>query len=143
MIAYKTKAVLAASAFSLALLAAPAGAQQPVSTGTNGSTPLTGDVSASTCGQGTATSTGAAVNGCADAAARNGGTADTSLQAKANAQMARERAVATATDADERARSRTQTMVRNGQVQSRTQTFYHQRGQKPVITRSTSKTPHR
>jgi hypothetical protein len=138
MIAYKAKAAVAASVLALAAMAAPAAAQT-VSGGTSGGTPQTGDVSASTCGQGSTDGSGVAVSGCADAQARNGGTADTSVQAKANERMARQRSVATASDADERARSRTQTMVRQGEVvRSRTQSIYHQRGQKPVIQRSTT-----
>lgn len=138
MTAYKAKAALAASALALATLAAPAAAQV-VSGGTSGGTPQDRDVNASTCGQGTTTPTSMTVSGCADAEARNGGTANTSVKAKTNDQRAMQKSSATARDEDERARSRTHTIVRQGEViRSRTHSMYHERGQKPVIERTSS-----
>ena len=136
MTAYHTRIALAVSALAFA---APVSAQV-VSGGTSGGVDGR-DVSASTCGQGTTDATGVAVAGCAEAEARNGGTADTSTRARANTRQAMQRSVATARDEDERARSRTQTQVRQGDVvRSRTQSIYHERGERPVIERSTNTT---
>lgn len=131
MLAYKSKAVLAASAFALSAFAVPAAAQE-VKTGTSGTAQGT-DVSAHTCGQGTTTATSVDVSGCADATATNGGTVNTSNVARANDRMGMQRSRATAVDEDERARSMTQTKVRQGEVvRSRTMTMYKQRGERPV-----------
>ncbi len=131
MSAYPIKAALAASTLALSALAfAPAAAQ--VSGGTSGG--VNGqDVSASTCGYGATDATSVTVGGCADAEARNGGTADTNTRARSNDRMGMQRSTATARDEDERARSRTFTKVRQGEVvRSRTSSMYKQRGEKPV-----------
>lgn len=131
MLAYKAKAVLAASTLALSAFAVPAVAQQ-VTTGTSGTAQGT-DVRASTCGQGTTTATSVDVSGCADASAANGGTVNTSNVARANERMGMQRSRASATDDDERARSMTHTRVRAGEVvRSRTMTMYKQHGERPV-----------
>ena len=123
---------------ALTLTASAAFAQ--TSTGTQTSTPRTGDVSAGTYGSGTSTNGGTAVNGGATAEALNGGTATTRSDAQVNERTARQRSVATARDDDERARSRTSTRVTpTGDVRSRSMSIYKQRGEKPVITRDSSK----
>lgn len=140
MLACKIKAALAATTLMIACFGAPAGAQV-VSGGTRGSTPTSGDVSAGTCGQGSTTDTSITVSGCADAQARNGGTADTNTRAKVNDRVGMQTSTAIARDEDERARSRTRTMVRKGEVvRSRTSTMYKMDGERPVheITRTTS-----
>jgi hypothetical protein len=128
MLADKVKLALAASALAFGV---PAGAQV-VSGGTEGG--VTGeDVSASTCGYGSTDGSGTSVGGCADAEARNGGTAETSTRAKANERRAMQRSDARARDDDERARSRTRTVVRNGEVvRSRTMSMYKMKGERPV-----------
>jgi hypothetical protein len=145
MLIFSTRGALVASALSFAALglAAPATAQQrsqqpPITSGTSGG--VSGDdVSASTCGQGTTDGTSMTVSGCADAEARNGGTAATSTRAQTNDHRAMQRSMATARDEDERARSRTHTVVRNGEVvRSRTQSMYKQRGEPPVRETTTS-----
>jgi hypothetical protein len=131
MLAFKAKAVLAASTLALSAFAVPAAAQQ-VKTGTSGTAQGT-DVSASTCGYGSTTATGVHVEGCADASATNGGTVNTSNVARANERMGMQRSRATAVDDDERARSMTHTRVRAGEVvSSRTMTMYKQQGERPV-----------
>ena len=128
MLAYKVKIALAASALAIGV---PAGAQV-VSGGTEGG--VRGeDVSASTCGYGSTDGSSNTVGGCADAEARDGGTATTSTQAKTNERRAMQRSVANARDEDERARSRTHTVVRDGEVvRSRTMSMYKMKGEKPV-----------
>jgi hypothetical protein len=140
MSAYKAKAAFAASTLALAALAIPASAQTQ-SGGTSGG--VAGeDVSASTCGYGTSTSTSVAVGGCADAEARNGGTVDTRVNAQTNDRRAMQHSTATARDEDERARSRTKTVVREGEtVRSRTHSMYKQRGEKPVHEIETTGSP--
>jgi hypothetical protein len=135
MSAYPIKTLLAAGAI---LLTAPAAAQT-VSGGTSGS--VSGqDVSAGTCGYRSTDGNGTSVGGCADATATNGGTTNTSTQARANERRAMQKSVARATDDDERARSRTHTTVRNGEVvRSRTMSMYHMKGEKPVREVVTSK----
>ena len=128
MLAYKLKLALAASALAIGV---PAGAQV-VSGGTEGGV-RGDDVSARTCGYGSTDGSGTTVGGCADAEARDGGTAETSTRAKSNERRAMQRSVANARDDDERARSRTRTVVRNGEVvRSRTQSMYKMKGEKPV-----------
>ena len=91
------------------------------------------DVSASTCGSGQTDGASIGVAGCADAAAVNGGTADTSTRANVNDRRAMQRSVATARDEDERARSMTRTSVRDGEVvRSRTMSMYKEKGERPV-----------
>ena len=131
MFAYQKKTALAVSAFALFAFAAPA-ASQVVSGGTSGGVDGR-DVSASTCGNGTTDGNSVGVSGCADAEARNGGTAATSTDAKANERRAMQRSSAIARDEDERARSRTRTVVRQGEVvRSRTTSMYKERGAPPV-----------
>lgn len=132
----------AAIAATLLALTAPAAAQ--VSGGTSGSTPQDRDVRAGTSGYGSTDGQSITVGGTADAAADDGGTATTSTRANTNDRRAMQRSVATAKDDDERARSRTHTVVRQGEVvRSRTHSMYKQRGERPVIERSstTSKPP--
>jgi len=137
MFAYR-KAALAATTLALsAALAAPAAAQSTrTSSGHQGQ-----DVSVQTCGEGSTDGTSVQVSGCADAEARDGGTVSTRTQAQTNERRAMQRSTATARDEDERARSRTMTRVRNGEVvNSRSSTWYKQRGERPVrdTQRSTS-----
>ena len=131
MLAYRTRAALAASTLLLSGLAASATAQTRTD-GTSGS--LAGqDVSAGTCGSGTSTPTSVEVSGCADAQAQNGGTVDTSTRARTNARVGMQNSRATARDADERVTSRTHTMVRQGSdPRSRTTTIYKKKGERPV-----------
>ena len=131
MLAYRTRAALAASSLILAGIAAPA-ASQTRTDGTSGG--VTGqDVSASTCGSGTSDGTSITVSGCADAEAENGGTVDTSTRARTNSRVGMQNSTATARDEDERARSRTHTIVRQGEVvRSRTSSMYKQQGERPV-----------
>lgn len=114
-------------------------AQAQVNTGGTGtSTPTTGDVTAGTTSSGVSGDGVVGVDGTADAAAANGGTASTDANARFNTQnnTARQRSSATARDDDERARSRATTNVTpNGDVRSRSMTIYKQRGEKPVISR--------
>jgi len=141
MLAYRAKAALAASALAISAfaLAAP-GQAQTISDGTSGG--VRGqDVSASTCGEGSTDGTSMTVRGCADAEARDGGTASTNVTAKTNDRRAMQRSTAVARDEDERARSRTRTVVRNGQVvRSRTMSMYKQKGERPVREVVSSKT---
>ena len=138
MFAYPRSTAMAATALALSAFAlAPAGAQT-VSTGTSG-TASGQDVTATTCGQGTTDATSVNVSGCAEAEAADGGTVDTSVNAKTNDRRAMQKSTATARDEDERARSRTHTIVRKGEtVRSRTMSKYKQRGQRPVITKESS-----
>lgn len=140
MSAYTTKAALAASTLALAALAMPAGAQTQsggTSGGVNGE-----DVSASTCGYGTTTSTSVNVGGCADAEARDGGTVDTRVKANTTDRRGMQHSTATARDDDERARSRTKTVVRAGEtVRSRTHSMYKQKGERPVHEIETTGSP--
>ncbi len=131
MSAYHLRSALGASLFALAGFAlAPAGAQ--TTAGTSG-TAQGRDVSATTCGQGTSTSTSVEVSGCADATAANGGTVNTSNTARTNNNVGMQRSRATAVDEDERARAMTRTHVRrDGDVRSRTMTFYKEKGERPV-----------
>lgn len=116
------------------ILSGAAHAQQTAQSAS--STPTTGDVSAATSGSGTSTPDSVQVEGTADAAAGDGGTASTDSTAKFNNNMARQRSVATARDDDERARSRTSTHVRkDGDVRSKSMSIYKERGEKPVIHR--------
>jgi hypothetical protein len=141
MSAYRLRAAFAASTLAIAAFGLAPAAAQVVSGGTQGG--VSGqDVDASTCGYGSTDSSSVTVGGCADAEARNGGTADTSTRAKTNSRMGMQRSVATARDEDERARSRTMTKVRQGEVvRSRTMSMYKQRGERPVreVVTSTSK----
>lgn len=141
MIAYRARAVLAASTFALFSVAAPA-TGQVVTEGTSGG--LQGqDVSAGTCGQGTTDGSSITVSGCADAEARNGGVVDTRTKAKVNDRRGMQHSTASSRDDDERVRSRTHTIVRQGEVvRSRTSTMYKMRGERPVReTTSTRATP--
>lgn len=114
------------------MLAATPLAAQEVTGGTAGGVQGR-DVSASTCGSGSTDGSSMSVSGCADAAALNGGTADTSTRATINDRRAMQRSVAVARDEDERARSKTRTVVRNGEVvRSRTTSSYKERGERPV-----------
>lgn len=130
--------LLTASAVAL-FYAAAASAQStaPISGGTSGG--LSGQgVSASTYGTGTTDDNSVGVSGGGEASAE-GGTASTKSDARFNDQRAMQRSTARARDDDERARSRTMTTVRKGdEVRSRTMSIYKQRGEKPVIERSTS-----
>ena len=127
MSAYRFTAAFAAS--TLAISALTAATAQVVSGGTQGGVQGK-DVSASTCGYGETDTNGVLVGGCADAEARNGGTADTNTRARTNERMG---STAVARDEDERARSRTMTKVRQGEVvRSRTTSMYKQKGERPV-----------
>ncbi len=138
-----TRSSVAAVATALSLtLVTPAAAQ--VSGGSSGSTPQDRDVRASTSGYGSTDGQSINVGGTADAAADEGGTATTSTRATTNDRRGMQRSKAAAQDEDERARSRTHTTVRQGEVvRSRTHSFYKQKGERPVIDRSstTSKPP--
>jgi hypothetical protein len=132
MSAYTTKAALTASALTLGALAFAAPAAAQVTDGTRGGVQGE-DVSASTCGEGTAGQNSVQVSGCADAEARDGGTVSTQTKAQTNHRRAMQHSTATARDEDERARSRTHTIVREGEtVRSRTSSMYKQRGERPV-----------
>lgn len=121
--------ILMASAFvSTPLLAQ----QQPISGGTSGGVQGR-DVSANTSGYGSTDGQSISTGGTADAAARNGGTADTSVNTRTNDRRGTTRATANARDEDERARSRTRTVTRQGEVvRSSTMSKYKERGQPPV-----------
>jgi Spy/CpxP family protein refolding chaperone len=120
-------------------LATASAASAQTTTGSQSSTPTTGDVSAGTYGSGTTDANSVGVSGGGNATAADGGTATTDSRAKFNENMARQRSVATARDDDERARSMTNTHVRkDGQVRSRSMSIYKERGEKPVIDRQTS-----
>jgi len=120
-------------------LATASAASAQTTTGSQSSTPTTGDVSAGTYGSGTTDANSVGVSGGGNASAADGGTATTDSRAKFNENMARQRSVATARDDDERARSMTNTHVRkDGQVRSRSMSIYKERGEKPVIDRQTS-----
>ena len=119
------------AAAAVALAATPVMAQT-VTGGTAGGVQGR-DVSASTCGSGSTDGTRIGVAGCADAAALDGGAADTSTRANVNDRRAMQRSVATARDEDERARSMTRTTVRDGEVvRSRTMSMYKEKGERPV-----------
>lgn len=130
--------VYAASAFALALPGALS-AQEP--TTSSAGTPATGDVSASTSGTAEGTPDSVAVGGTAEAAAADGGTAETNATARFNEHMANQRSTATASDEDERARSMTRSHAsRTGADVSHSMSIYKQRGEKPVVTKEHSVT---
>lgn len=109
--------------------------------GAGTSSPTTGDVTAGTTSSGISGDGTVGVDGTADAAAANGGTATTDASARFNTQnnTARQRSTATARDDDERARSRATTNVTpKGDVRSRSMTIYKERGSKPVISREST-----
>lgn len=129
---------IAASAIALAL---PGALLAQELTTTSAGTPTTGDVSASTSGSAEGTSDSVEVGGTADAAAANGGTAETEASAKFNDHMANQRSTATARDEDERARSTSRSHASTtGADVSHSTSIYKQRGEKPVITREHSVT---
>jgi hypothetical protein len=135
------RAAAVASAFALSALAGGVSAQT-VSGGSSGG--LSGDgVSASTYGSGQQTTgpdgSAIGVQGGGAATAVDG-TAATHSDAKLNERRAMQRSTATASDDDERARSRTRTVVREGEVRSRTNSMYKQDGEKPVRERTYSVT---
>lgn len=114
-------------------------AQEP--TTTSAGTPTTGDVSASTSGSAEGTSDSVEVGGTADAAAADGGTAETEASARFNDHMANQRSTATASDEDERARSTSRSHASTtGADVSHSTSIYKQRGEKPVVTREHSVT---
>jgi hypothetical protein len=129
------KVSLAASLAAAALLAGPPAWAQTVSGGTSGTAGGDGDVSASTYGSGQQTTTpdgsSIGVQGGGEATAADGGSAATRSDAKLNERRAMQRSVATARDEDERARSRTRTVVREGEVRSRTMSRYKEKGERP------------
>ena len=121
-----------------AILLAGTAQAQVNSGGAGTSSPTTGDVTAGTTSSGTSGEGAVGVQGTADAAAANGGTATTDASARFNTEnnTARQRSTATARDDDERARSRASTnLTPNGDVRSRSMTIYKERGSKPVISR--------
>jgi hypothetical protein len=125
---------LAASLAAAVLISGVPTFAQTVSGGSSGG--LGGDgVSASTYGSGQQTTTPAGssigVGGGGDATAVDGGSASTRSDAKLNERRAMQRSVARARDDDERARSRTRTVVREGEVRSRTMSVYKQKGERP------------
>ena len=128
---------LAAAVLAIGVLAGGAPSlvlAQTVSGGTSGGA-AGGDVSASTYGSGQQATgpdgTSIGVQGGGEATAADGGTASTTSDAKLNERRAMQRSVAAAKDEDERARSRTRTVVREGEVRSRTVSRYKQQGEKP------------
>lgn len=95
------------------------------------------EVSATTSTSGSGGDGSTTLNGTADAEATNGGEVNTHVRGKTTSRRGHISATATARDEDERARSRSRTMVNpRGDVRTRTHDIYHQKGQKPVITRS-------
>lgn len=129
---------IAASAIAFVLPAALT-AQEP--TTTSAGTPTTGDVSASTSGSAEGTEDSVEVGGTADAAAADGGTAETDASAKFNDHMANQRSTATASDEDERARSMSRSHASTtGADVSHSTSIYKQRGEKPVVTQEHSVT---
>ncbi|MDP3495982.1 MAG: hypothetical protein Q8R82_22960 [Hyphomonadaceae bacterium] len=132
----QSRARLLAAAIAISAIASsPAtGFAQSVTGGSSGGVSGQG-VSASTYGSGQQTNTpegsSIGVAGGGDAVAVDG-SASTRSDAKLNERRAMQRSVATAQDDDERARSRTRTVVREGEVRSRTVSRYKQQGEKPV-----------
>jgi hypothetical protein len=126
---------LIASAAALVALPGIAMAHEAPTTGTTASTPTTGDVSASTGGTAQGTQDGVGVTGTSDAAAANGGTAETQASATLNNNTARQTSSATATDEDETARSTTRSKASKKCADvSHSKSMYKQDGEKPVMT---------
>lgn len=126
-----------------ALALSGAATAQTQTGGSSSQTPDGRGVQAGTYGSGTSGDGGVGVSGGGSAMAADGGTASTDSSARFNTEnnTARQRSRAAATDADERARSTTTTRVRrDGEVVSRSRSFYKERGEKPVIDRQRTST---
>jgi carbon monoxide dehydrogenase subunit G len=100
------------------------------------------EVSATTSTSGSGGGGTTTLNGAADAEAINGGEVNTRVRGRTTDRRGMISATATARDEDELARSRSRTIVTpRGDVRTNTMDMYRQRGSRPVIERTRTRTP--